>query len=217
MPVYCRLMTLEDMPTLLNLFVRVRASIARVSTKVVYKAILSESIRAKNVLCLVAVLNNAIVGYVLAVKNWSRFKITFPLKHPAVGFSVIKERLKVRKVRAETAQPKRIDQNALDVPSPSTSEIKDNEPRWEDNIATFAKVIHIGVDESARSQGVGSALYAALVRYLAQENFRLLGALIDEGNLPSVRLHMRMGWTVTKRADGFFAFIKIPISGGHDG
>ena len=82
-------------------------------------------------------------------------------------------------------------------------------PAWSDGGPENAKVIFVGVDASARGQGIGRELYRTLCEKLADIGVRRLDAHIEHDNHASVIMHRRSGWTVRDRPHGYFAFMEL--------
>lgn len=70
--------------------------------------------------------------------------------------------------------------------------------RWEVELTVY-------VDQTARQQGVGSALYTALLEALTRQGYHAAYGCITQPNEPSMALHRRMGFTEVGRfpASGF--------------
>lgn len=199
MQVSCREATPEDTSQLLELFERVRPVIAGLSNRFVYKAIIDDTQHSHNVLIFVAAFNNRLVGYVIAAKDWRRFKLTFIQRHPLLGLLALLKRLKRYRTRPGS-------EAAYNVRTATNTKQTDS---WNDRAKTIAKIAHIGVDAVVRSRGIGSALYASLIRHLGQNGFTRIDAHIDSNNCNSLRLHVKAGWKVTRNMNGFFAVYEI--------
>lgn len=62
------------------------------------------------------------------------------------------------------------------------------------------KTVFIGVRPGHRGSGLASSLYEGAFSQLVRRGFRTIRARIAPGNLPSIALHARTGWTLY--ADG---------------
>ncbi|MFH1017347.1 MAG: GNAT family N-acetyltransferase [Pseudomonadota bacterium] len=195
-----------DMRSVVELLLKLRPSIAGLSSELMYQAILGDALTWKRVICLVAVRQEKPIGYVLAARDWRRFQRAFVLRHPMLGFRVLLKRLRSGLMRGKA--------EARDGPEPpdqSSNAAPAGTRNWGDSSPDIAKIIHIGTDGAERSKGVGSGLYAALYTHLERIGVTRVDAKIEEGNAASVRLHQRSGWTVAQCPGGFFATIDLPM------
>jgi len=191
-----------DTDQLIELLMRGRPSITRLSNKFVYTAIIQEALKSKKIFCLVAVKNDNLIGYVFAATDWHRFQRLFILNHPLVALMIIVKEIQ----RLITRNVAEILRGTKPVISSSYTSLTENY-QSKDNQKTIARIIHVGVEETERSKGIASSLYAALRKYLEKEGVTRIEANISEGNFASVRLHERAGWTMVKNPTGYFAFI----------
>jgi ribosomal protein S18 acetylase RimI-like enzyme len=193
----CRALRPADVPQLLTLLRQVRPSIAGVASEPMYRALLREALRGGDLFCVVASDRDKVLGYVLAARNWQRFKRNFLLRHPLLALRILGQRLFTQ--RRQSPQPSSLATVAVDRTG----------PQWEQSSPTIAKVLHIGVDPDARGGGVGKALYLFLASYLEPRGIQRIDACVEADNLASLRLHERVGWTVRKDPGHYYAYYFI--------
>ena len=236
MQVHYRQLTIEDRPRLLGLFERVPPTIARMSNKLVYRAIVDDALRSRHVVMFVASLDGNLVGYVIAAWNWNYFKRMFVLRHPLVGLAAAAKRLREKLERhdASAHDPSVLRRDfcapCADVATSCcvagsasnrrgdavTLQAAANSNRihaWEDSARTIAKVIYLGIDPQVRSMGLGRGLYAHLITHFKQHGFTRVDSHIDKDNLASMYMLKKAGCTVIEDGCGCFAFFEIRPEG----
>lgn len=194
MTVACRVLRPGDAPRLLALLQQVRPALAGLASASVYRAFIREALRGTDVFCVVAGQDDQLHGYVLAARDWQRFQRRFLLRHPRLAFQIVGQRLCTRR-----RQPSSAAAAAADSPG----------PQWEQSSPTIAKILHIGVDPSMRGRGVGASLYSFLLPFLERQGIQRVDACVAAENRASLRLHERLGWTLRKDPDHYFAFYSI--------
>ena len=204
--VLCRPMQTEDLPQVLTLFRRIRPGIAGLCHESIYKVILQEALRNKEVTCFAALINKNVKGYILAIVNWNLFWRKFLLRHPFLGFRILLHRVS-RVFTGLGKKPESFDPLA-EGREKFVSEMPDHRS-WKDSSSAIAKVVHIGVDHPFRSKGIGYALYGALKQYLCKQGVNRMDATIDEANVASVKMHRRMGWLIASRSGTIFASLDL--------
>lgn len=202
---YRQLMS-EDRAGLLEVFGRLRPVIARMSNRLVHRAIIDDALCSRNVVIHVASLDSRLVGYVIAAWNWNYFKRMFVLRHPLLGLVALAKRLKKN---SHVRHSRTNDLRREDVDTLPTARNTKQTYAWEDSAESIAKVIHVGVDSTVRSRGVGSGLYANLIKHLSQRGFARIDAHIEKDNLASMNMHKKAGWTLLERQGGYFSFLEI--------
>jgi ribosomal protein S18 acetylase RimI-like enzyme len=185
-----------DVPQLLRLLQQDHPGIAGLSTTSMYRAVLRDCLRSRNLQCLVATRDAEVLGYVLVVRNWKRFQWMFVLRHPLLATEALAKRL-----RSLTLPGKDVPANGSEV-GPIGPGSPDDGTR--DKLGRTCRILYVGVDRAQRSHGIGSGLYAALRTHLEKGGVDQIEAYIAEHNLPSLRLHDRTGWSIAKRAGGGF-------------
>jgi ribosomal protein S18 acetylase RimI-like enzyme len=176
-----------DAPQLLRLLVQDRPGIAGLSSTRAYRSVISDCLHSRNLFCIVAARDQGVLGYVLAVRNWSRFQKWFGLRHPWLAMQALAKKLGSRSFRANAG--------------PAPGHVPPSRPE------SNARILYIGVDGTQRSRGIGAGLYAALRAQLANEGVEQVQAHIAQQNLPSLRLHERTGWSISRRREGGFMAI----------
>jgi ribosomal protein S18 acetylase RimI-like enzyme len=131
-----------------------------------------------------------LLGFALAVIDPARSYRDFLLRHPAWAARVAADRLAAR---LRPASPHPAPEDAAP-PDPEAAAAEAG--AWEASGPDRARIIGIGVAESARGLGVGAGLYHALFADLAARGVVEVRARIARDNHPSVRLHRRTGWRV---------------------
>jgi ribosomal protein S18 acetylase RimI-like enzyme len=202
----CRELRSSDECALVQLLLRLRATIARISHISVYRAVIRESHADQRIHILVCTSGPEIAGYVIAIADWREFWKGFILRHPIIGARIVAQRARGARsreqARAELCTPG-IDTNTL----AGWPEVDDR--RWEDSAPTIAKVVHVGVDPLHQGRGLASALYRSLMERLANRGVERLDARIDLPNTASARLHIATGWQVKRLPEGYFASIDL--------
>ncbi len=195
-----------DRTALLDLLSEVKPAIFRLSNPMVYKALIREALSLGNIILLIAEEDHHLLGYVCAAKNWRSLKKTFFLRHPLVGVSFLirfaKTRFRRRSLSLHKNPPPSVQYSLESSVLPDDPQ----NPNWNDDDATVAKIIHIGVREGYRSRGIAANLYAALANDLKAGGFSRIDAHIDQGNQASVKMHQKAGWEVVTTPEGYFSY-----------
>jgi ribosomal protein S18 acetylase RimI-like enzyme len=201
-----RPMIAQDSRPLLELFGRIRPSIARVANRSAHRAIIGDALHAKDAVIIVAVKEHFLVGYVIAATNWKHFRRTFFVRHPLVVLSAAANFIRARTRLAAKNPPPR---NAPPLDADRLASAADNACSWNDSDSSIAKILHVGVDDRAREQGVAQGLYRGLIDVLRKRGFARLDARISATNTASINLHRKLGFVVKKAGDGYFAYLLI--------
>jgi RimJ/RimL family protein N-acetyltransferase len=199
-----------DRAILLNLLGQLRPSIAGVSADPVYRALVDDLNTSQEATCLLAFCADQLAGYVITVTNWHHYWRGFALRHPLVTGVVLGTRWYRRLRTRSHAAP---DDHARQPAKAEAELAAPAGPSWDDRSAAVAKVVHIGVSETARGKGIATGLYANVVEFLGRRGIRRLEAMIDAGNHASLKLHASSGWTVRRLSTGYYAFVEIEPSG----
>ena len=185
----------------------------RVHGEPVYAAVVSDALRERDLMIVVAVKREGVVGFSIIAWNWRRLKTAFGLRHPVVGaaivWSTLRRRLSHRSRRRSSTNtrdaPARIAANPKGVKTPS----------WEDADSSIAKVIHTAVAPEHRMQGIGSGLKSFYAQMLRSRGFRRVDARIDPRNRASLAMNRRCGWVLVDEAGPVFAFLDLDDTAGH--
>ena len=73
---------------------------------------------------------------------------------------------------------------------------KRHEFKWSPSDPKIARIIFIGILSDFRGLGIGESLYLFLSETLREEKCIKIEAHIDEGNMPSLKLHRKNGWNI---------------------
>ena len=183
----------------IDLLLQVKPGIAGMSSRPVYTALTNDAIKYDNTFIIVALWDDKVIGYGIAVRGWAEFKRLFILRHPFVAISSIPARIlrTFRYMRAGKPAPKQ-------VPEGIQERVKGYS--WDDSDPSITKLLHVGIDKDYRSLGIGTELYGEFFSLLAKEGFRRADGCVNPENLPSIRMVEKNGWTFTRDGDRYFIF-----------
>lgn len=211
MQIHIRQLTIEEKPHLLELFRRVPPTIARMSSRLVYNAIIADALRTRNVAIFVASLDNNLVGYTIAAWDWNYFRHMFVLRHPLVGLMVLADWIKKMTLKPykDSVQNPRTGNEITR--QQQTGGNGSQTLILEESAKEIVRVIFIGTDPQVRGMGLGLGLYAHLIPYFRQQGFTRIVAHIRKRNIASINMHKKARWTVIHSKNGYFAFFDLSL------
>ena len=206
--------TAADQGPLSELLSRMRVSFAGCASPSVQRLMSREAGRRRQVRCVVADDEGALVGLVIAVIDPRRYWRRFAIRHPMAALSILMSRL-----RSKTG---RLDQKPAVQAVRSLPEPKPTHYQWGTGGADVAAIQFIGVAAEARRGGIGSGLYEAFFKLVSSAGVTRIDAHIEPWNMASVELHKRVGYRVFDVGSGFYAIRELgagstPVPAGSDG
>jgi GNAT superfamily N-acetyltransferase len=201
----------EDTAELIRVLMSVRPTIFRVQKKAVYRALIQEVLKAENVYGLVAEEEGKLVGFITAATNWRNFKRGFAFAHPYIIILILFRILRSLFrgwFKNEIPRSHGLDA-AAPIKNPAIIECLPADYNSGERSDDVAHIIQSGVDSSHRGKGLGTGLHAAMQKYLSAQGISRIECQIDEGNIGSVIMHERTGWTMVKIPTGYFGYVFI--------
>ena len=190
-----------DQEPLLQLLSRMRVSFAGCANSTVQRLMCHEASARRDVRCVVADDDGALVGLVIAVINPRRYWRRFVVRHPIAALVILMSRL-----RSQTSP---LDKEPGGQPVEPLVEPAPNEYKWSAGGAQAAAIQFIGVAAEARRGGIGSGLYETFFKLVSSAGITRVDAHIEPGNVASIRLHRRMGYRVFHDGSGFYAIREL--------
>lgn len=177
-------------------------SIAGVRETVLFRALCRDGLRAYPLVCVLATSGDFPAGIVLAIVDYAVYWKRFAVRHPLIGLRILSRRA----LNLASARRKRV--SGQD-PAPTVDNAEKCFASWSESNRHIAKILFIGVLPAFQRQGIGRELYKSLLSFLKQIGVQRVDARIAPDNLPSIRLHQELGWSVFRDSRGFFATIAL--------
>ena len=199
-----RRLELEDVDAICQLMKRVGASIAGLTTRNIYKAVCCDALSGNNVVFFLADEEGAVVGFVIAIIDWRYYWQRFMIKHPLITVSILMCRFRRKITGYRDYRSSDLKCSAFSRDGLGKSGLAKR--LWSESSSTIAKVLFVGVNQSARRAGTGVQLYLNLFEELAKFGVKRIDVWFSIHNTPSVRLHQKTGWVVVGASqDSLFA------------
>lgn len=207
--VLCREMTRPDQIMAHGLLDVARPSVAGLTSPVLYRALCRESLARGNPVMVVAEVDGALAGFVMAVTDPKAFWRSFLRRHPLIAVRILARRMPglIRARIPRRAAPVLVDRGEHRPAESRTAE----GASWEQSGPEIARIVFIGVDEAHRGRGVARALYRHLFAVLEGRGIRRANARIDVDNAPSIRLHRLTGWQIGGAGPSLLATLELPV------
>lgn len=172
---------------LVDLQAELHVAFAGVESRPLYRALCRDALRGGRVVCLVALDDGQVAGFVTALIHAAAYWKEFARRRPLLALRILAGRLFRRK---------RASSSATGPAAPAS---------WAESSDRIAKIQFIGVAPAFRGRGIGVELYRRLAAHLSERGLARIDARIAAGNAASVKLHRAAGWNLYPDADGFLA------------
>ncbi len=214
---YYRTINANDIPQLVQLMVRVGASVARGTSDVIFQAVCRDACARRKPPCFTIVVSEEeerLAGYVVAHIGGPAFWRAFALRHPMIAGKILLKRV------ASLLHQLRRNMRTKPPSSPSATSsasqrqftfvlADDGSRSWQDPGMQIARIQHIGVHPDYRARGVATRLYQRLFTTLMEVGVTRVDANIDRDNVVSLQMHHQTGWRIVDKHSYFFATIDI--------
>lgn len=139
-----------------------------------------------------------IIGWSIAVINPRAYWRGFILRHPVFGARILHERMRTARVRERegpgTGSGLTLeDDQSVGIQWPLRSSVI-----WGSSRDSVAKHIDITIIEPFRNAGIGCQLQRAHFESLQRYGVRRVDAVISKGNVPSIKFHIKLGWSLVR-------------------
>jgi ribosomal protein S18 acetylase RimI-like enzyme len=168
----------DDVESAVRLLARLSVSFAGLASDAMRRAICLSSVKTGMPIVIVARPEGEVAGIAVAIYDTDRFWRRFFLRHPYLALAVLPRRLPVAlRSRAQATKG----------------------PSWSEAGPRIAKALFLGVAPEHRSRGLATRVYSELLARLARRGVSRVDGRIHPRNMPSLRLHVRMGgWTLRR-------------------
>ncbi len=184
-----------DVETLSRLMEQHSITMAGLSGKSFLHAVVADATTGERVNIVLADSDGRIVGWSIALINPRSYWKSFLFFHPILGARVI-----CRRVRFRLAAYREIPGAAnLDSdPFGETQWLQRSTVMWGSSCDSVAKHIDITVCSPLRNSGIGCQLQQAHLESLRACGVKRVDAVISKGNVPSVKFHIKLGWSLVR-------------------
>jgi len=183
-------------------------ALAGATWKALHQAVCRDAVKRPDLVVLLATCDNVMCGLVVSIIHWHRYWRHFLLRHPLLGAAILLHRL----VRRRQALMGHVASGHQGPGFPAEGFAEASEAFWQQSSPEIAKIAFVGVLPAWRGRGIAGRLYEQLSRDLAERGVRRVDARIDQGNLSSIRLHLKAAWRIAVIPDALLASISLPPS-----
>ena len=169
----------------------------------VYRALCRDAIQGNQVTMLMACRDGSTAGLAVAIIHASAYWRGFLVRHPLLACRILTARWS-RRAGAGPAEA-----SGLPTAAEALLEPQPTLHRWERSGPGTARILFIGVSQEHRGRGVAGVLYRRLADVLRERGLRQVYARIENGNLPSMRLHRSAGWKLYRAEPSVFAVLEL--------
>jgi|WetSurMetagenome_2_1015567.scaffolds.fasta_scaffold30453_1 hypothetical protein len=196
MPIY-RVINKSDIDGVLTLMDEMKPNIGGSRDPSLYSAMCQEALTDKRVVIVVGEEDSKIIGFLLAVIDRNRWRMSVICRHPWIVIKMIGDRAlnKLKKRFIEEEPEKRdIENNRQDIsryinPAATTKSWKDSSPE-------IAKLLFICVREGDRRKRVAHGLFRSMMDALAERGVKRADAIVLLQNMPSIRFSHGIGFNM---------------------
>jgi len=192
-----RLFEKDDLENLLILAGEIRPNIGGSRDPSLYRAICQDALSDQRVVIVVAEEESRIVGFLLAVIDRDRWRMSFALRHPRITVRMIRDRVLGRLSKRFT----RVKTEIGPCQDSGGDISKFIEPRvtsksWKDSSPQIAKFLFICVQEKGRRKRVAHGLFNSMIIELADRGIKRVDAIVLLHNIASIRMSHDQGFTM---------------------
>jgi ribosomal protein S18 acetylase RimI-like enzyme len=161
-----------------------------------YSAICRDALLDQRVVIVVAEEKSEIIGFLLAVIDRDRWRMSFMFRHPRITAKMVWDRavgrLRKRFHEAEP-EPRTSEGNGHDI-SRYINPAETNKS-WKDSSPQIAKLLFICVKERDRRKRFAKGLFDSMLAALAERGVKRADAIVLLTNIPSLRMsHEQLGF-----------------------
>ena len=197
------IVTEKDINEVITIMKDTNLSVSGLKCTGLYKALSYDAVYNQNVLLIIGIINQKIIGYYIIIFNWLKYWKKFFLYHPCVSLKIIKNRIKRRLLRNN-----KCNESVNHVIDKYICPQNINAHRyWEESSPQIAKLLYYSVHNKYRGKGYGTKILMNLLEELQKRGIKRIDAHIGFDNISSIKTFFKTGWKIIKQKNSLLASI----------